>query len=237
MKNKLLLTLIVAAAVLVPQAAFSQDVATEEGESVADGPPEPEPVFGAGDIDGLVNVGFNLLYLNVEPALDIGIVGFAGDMALSVGGGFGYGYCVLCGLVSAFSEGNISASNYAPYGRINLHLGTIGGLLNPSMGGTTLDPVAGLMGGANLYRFKIDFDSSDAEVAGTGSAIFAGPVFGLRLGFADNLFLLFAEYRFLAEFGFNAVTLDDGQGNSFTVTDEAYGQRNSSLVFGFGIRI
>lgn len=233
--KRLLVAFAIAAAVALPSTdAFAQTttepvVATDEADAGA--------VFGAGDFDILANIGFNLLYLTVEPALDIGIVPLGGDMAISLGGGVGLGYCVLCAAVSALSSVNVRASNISPYGRANLHLGSLGGLIPKDINGTTIDPYVGLMAGPNIYRFRVDFDQEDAHATATTTSIFAGPAAGLRAGFSNNTLLLFLEYRVTAEFGFATVNVEDSTGRVYRVTGDAYSQRTSNFIFGFGIRI
>lgn len=238
MKHTLVALSIATASTLLAHDAYGQQFTAAPAEEAAVSEEvETGPVFGAGDFDILVNLGFNLLYLNVEPALDIGIVPLGGDMAISIGGGVGFGFCVLCAAVSAFSDANVKASNISPHGRVNLHLGTLGGALPRDVSGTTIDPYIGFMAGPNIYRFRLDFDHDDAHATATQTSIFGGPAAGIRAGFANNTIVLFAEYRLTAEFGFATVTIEDSDGNSYNVTGDAYSQRSSNLVLGLGLRI
>ena len=58
----------------------------------------------------------------------------------------------------------------------------------------------------------------------------------MRLGTANNTFLLFAEYRWSTEVGFTAVSVEDDSGTTYTANDEVSGRGNDFIV-GIGLRI
>lgn len=221
-----------AAAVSLPPAAFSQEkpAATEvEAEAEAD-----TQVFGAGDFDILLNVGFNLLYIHLEPALDVGVIPIGG-MTLSFGGGFGVGYCLLCGALTALTDVSVSGQYWFPHGRVNLHLGTLGDLLPDEMDGWTLDPYAGFYLGPQFYQFDLASGGTSIEASQTSIAL--GPVLGIRLGAKNNTFLLFGEYRYGTEFGFTTVTIETEDGSTQTLNSDDIGRKGSDFILGLGLRI
>lgn len=229
-----------AAAVLVPQAAFSQEApAAATPAATVEAQAAPEKVFGAGDLDILANFGFNIVYVHVEPAIDVGVIPIADDFTISLGGGFGYGYCVLCGALTAVSRVNVSSSYMFPYGRANLHVNTLGGLIPSDIDGMTLDLYAGIYGGPQFYRFALDFedDADDTRATVTQTSVRLGPALGVRLGFKDNRLLLFGEYRWGAELGFTTVRIENEDGTVYDITGDDYARRGSDFVLGLGLRI
>jgi len=232
--NRTLQAVTLAASLTFPQAAFSQadddtaDAATAQEEAEA-------KIFGPADFDILLNVGFNLLYLHLEPAVDLGLIPIGG-MTLGFGAGFGVGYCVLCGALTALTNADISGQYWMPYGRANLHLGSLGGLLPDDMDGWTLDPIVGLFAGPQLYTFEVKAAGGSAvEVSRTSIAF--GPVLGMRLGAMNNTFLLFGEYRYGTEFGLTNVSVEAEDGSTQTFAAESLGRRGSDFILGIGLRI
>lgn len=235
--KRLTTILIVAATVLLPCAAFSQqdDESTpaEPASQVDEAEEVEEPrVFGALDIDILVFGGFGaFLYPHVEPGVDIGVVPVGKDMAISVGAGVDFGWCALCGLITVASDVDISSSYWGPRGRANFHLGSLGGLIDTTTDSMTLDPYVGVWGGPTFYNF--DFEGI---VTAHQTTLILGPALGIRVGFADNTFLVTGEYRLGAEVGFTTVNVEGEDGTIYSATD-AFSGRGSDFILGIGFRI
>lgn len=242
----LLITL--AAAVSLPQAAFSQEeapaAAEEPAEESADEAAAEEeasvegPNFGALDIDVLVLGGFGgFLYPHVEPGVDIGLVPLGDDFAISVGAGVDFGWCALCAVIDLVSDLNISSSYYAPQGRVNLHLGTLFDLIPREVESFTLDPYVGVFGGPVFYKFAVKDAQGGASVSAEQVTFLVGPALGIRLGFANNRFLLVGEYRWSNEAGFTTVTVRDENGTSQTINGDDFSRRGNDFILGIGFRI
>ena len=258
----LLISVCLAAAVSVPQAAFSPDVtesatgaddaaaesASSDGESgepdaksesSGDADEEEEaPNFGALDIDILVLGGFGgLLYPHIEPGVDVGVVPLGKDMAISVGGGVDLGWCALCAVIDLVSDLDISSSYVSPQGRVALHFGTLGGLLPKDLDNFTLDPYVGFFGGPVFYKFAVKDATGGASLEAEQFTIVVGPVLGIRLGFANNRLLLLGEYRWSTEAGFTSVTVRDENGTTQTITGEDFSRSGNDFILGIGLRI
>lgn len=202
-----------------------------------------EPAFHAGDIDIMVGGGLGgLAYPHIEPSVDIGIVPITDDFSISVGGGVDFGWCLLCAALDAVSPNLDFASSYIrPYGRVLFHLGTLGGLLD-DLGGSdyTIDLNGGLMGGPAFYSFTVTEENTanPAKYESSTTSVVLGPLIGGRLGFADNTFFLFLEYRFLAELGFSSASFETGDGETIVYDNtDTYNQDGSDFMLGLGFRI
>ncbi len=199
-----------------------------------------EPAFYAGDIDIIVGGGIGgLVYPYVEPSVDIGLIPLNSDFSISVGGGVQFGWCLLCAALDAASDLDFSSSYIQPYGRALVHAGTLGGLLSNVSEDFTIDLNAGLLGGPSFYTFKIEEENTanPASVNVNQTSFVLGPVVGGRVGFSDNTFFLFIEYRFLAEIGLSEVEYVDGNGNTVTYDQDAFSQQGSDVMLGLGLRI
>lgn len=203
---------------------------------------EPSPSgnvgdFGPGDIDLALHLGLSgLLYGQIEPGVDVGLVPITDEVTLSVGGQIGFGACLLCGIISAalpnFSWG---ATNISPQGRIGVHLD----LIDDGDMGVKLDGFGGLYGGPNFYRFRVRFEDEGRVTGGITSWILGG-YGGVRMFFGElNPFFLSAEMRLGAEIGFNEIIIRDEDwppGEEFRVQN-SYSQRVVSTMVGLGFRI
>jgi hypothetical protein len=200
-----------------------------------------EPAFYAGDIDIIVGGGIGgLVYPYIEPAVDVGLIPLNEDFSISVGGGVQFGWCLLCAALDAVSDLDFSSSYIQPYGRALIHSGTLGGLLDGVAGNSfTIDLNAGLMAGPSFYSLTITEENVDnpASVDYSQTSFILGPVAGARLGFSDNTFFLFVEYRFVAEIGLSQIEYIDRNGNTIAYGDDAFSQDGSDFMLGLGFRI
>lgn len=233
--KRTLLAFLFAASVFLPQAAFAQQTTVGAEAEKAEA---SKPAYGPGDVDLLVSMGLGgLLYPHIEPAVDIGVIPID-DMTLSFGGGIDLGWCALCALTSAVSGVTIASQYFAPFGRVNLHLGTLGGSLDELNEGTfTLDPYAGIFAGPTLYRWTFKFDNEAANADATTTSLLFGPAIGARLGLANNRVLITGEFRYNVEIGFGSVTVEDSDGNVYYEDTNAFTRGGTDFILGIGFRI
>jgi hypothetical protein len=231
--KRTLLAFLLAASVLMPQAAFAQQ-STVGAEAETE---EPKAAYGPGDIDLLLSLGLGgFLYPHAEPSIDVGLIPI-GDMTVSVGGGIDVGWCALCAVTSAVSGVTIASQYFAPFGRVNLHLGTLGGALDAEMDGFTIDPYVGAFAGPTIYRWTFKFDDETANANATQTSLLFGPAAGARLGLANNRVLITGEFRFNLEIGFGSVTVEDSQGNVYYDDTDAFTRGGTDFILGIGFRI
>lgn len=230
MKTRLAM-LVLAASVLAPQAVFSAETPTEKADT-----PKDERYYGAGTFDILVAAGLSSeLYLHAEPALDVGIMNLGKTGAIGVGAGIDVGWCALCGLVSALSDLDWSGSYYAPFGRATLHAGKLSGLIPTVIDNHTLDLFLGVLAGPSFYKFSIGDNVGSSQIDFHRTTFRVSPLLGARVGFANNHVLLFGEYRYNIEVGFEQVTYTI-DGTEQVIAPETISQRGNEFVLGAGVR-
>lgn len=190
--------------------------------------------FGPGTLDATVSAGLGgLLYPNIEPGIDIGLIPLGGNTSFSVGGTAGLGYCLLCGIVSAFSNDLSVKSWYSTLmARALVHTDIIAKLMDVN----NLDFYLGAMAGPNFYMFSISVDNHPSAISTTITTVGIAPVLGLRLTPENSNWLFFAEGRAMLEFGFTDTVLKFDDQTQYVFNAQSYSTSGLNLSAGIGYR-
>lgn len=200
-------------AIFVLIATLAIPVAAEEVEfdEAVDSPSEEsqfQSPFGAGNID--INAGLggsnSLIYLNVEPGVNVGLVGPSDGIVLGAGASANLGYCLACHLLD-LADVRVRARNFSPMVRGTVHLPA----LMKAIGAPEVDARVGLMGGIANYSLDIGERGSDAEIEARVRTNVIGPYVGGTYSLDDGRGpFAFADLRLLFEVGTASVTIHAG---------------------------
>lgn len=190
--------------------------------------------FGAADLDVGVSISGNIFYPYFEPMVDFGAFPISDGVTLGVGGVAGYGFCLLCGAVSAFSNLQIGISNWLIQGRALMHINSVGESLDQP-----LDVFVGAGAGPTFYSVRVSNNNTDAEARATVTGLRISPLIGLRYVFNEGPFFFSLEGRWDIEFVRESVVFDSGDGlNQRRVYNASdYSRRGLDLVVGIGARL
>ncbi len=186
---------------------------------------------GRVDATGAIGLG-GLLYVTLEPGVDVSLVPLGDGVTLSVGGTLGVGYCLLCGVVNAATGGDFSVTawNLAPQGRALVHFDALGEAV-----GAQIDAFTGASLGPNTYFFGAR--SGGVRLNESITTFVFTPLFGARIfGKQSGGFFGFGELRYRTEWGFSRVTLEAEEWNQRFVWDNSFARSGFEFIFGGGFR-
>lgn len=190
---------------------FAPGAAADESD-IDDAPVEEAELqspFGPGNIDVNAGIGSSnsLVYLNVEPGLNVGLVGPSDGIVLSAGATLNLGYCLGCHLFDLTGV-RVRARQFSPMVRGSVHLPV---LMN-ALGAPEIDARVGMLGGIGSYGLDIGQRGNDPEIAASVRTTILGPYIGGTYSRSDDGSgpFGFLDLRLLFEVGTSTVTIDAG---------------------------